>query len=394
MALFPGIQRGRVINSLLCWSDLMRLPERPLSLPLTIWVENTTACNLRCEMCYKSAVDTCPPNLHLPPEFMQRLLPEARSACFSLLLGFGEPLLSPNYFPWLEQLIGIGCTTTTSFNGLVLNEERARKVIESGVAQVSFSVDATTAETYSRIRKGGDWDTLLTNIRRFMRFRAEQGSELPYPRLSFVMLRDNLHEIPQCADFAKSLGIEFIAVMDPVFYSEEMAERFSFSDAQQTQAIDQLRRRCEQLGVFLDYYQDSSYIYLDSKGIPTKPGKMPPAAKYQDNSSPLLCPMLYTTLFIRGDGKVAPCCYLYEKVVGDLNISSVTDIWRGAELARMRRAIREGDFPPGCRICQRLMLRNRREIMTKGRVFVRRTWQASRERRRTGYAAQTQASIV
>jgi len=325
---------------------------------------------------------------------MERLLPEAQSACFSLLLGYGEPILSPNFFPWLERLIGIGCTTTTSLNGLILTSERARKIVESGVAQVSFSLDATTAETYSQIRKGGDWDKVLTNIRQFMQLRAERGSPLPYPRLSFVMLRDNLHEIPGCADFAKSLGVEFIAVMDPVFYSQETAERFSFARGEGEEAIEELRKRCVQLGVFLDYYEDSPSIYFDSKGMPTCPGKTPPALRYQDDPSPLFCPMLYTTLFIRGDGKVAPCCYLYEKVVGDLTVSSITEIWRGDKLAQMRSAIRERNFPPGCRICQRLLLLRRREVMTKGRVFVHRTWQASRERRQTGYAAQVQASII
>lgn len=339
-------------------------------------------------MCAKSAGTDRPKSLHLEPEFFERLLPEASSANFSMLLGFGEPLASPRFFDWLDTLVNNGCTNITSLNGLLLTEEKSRRLIESGIAQVSFSLDAVTSETYEKIRRGGNFHKALENIRRFVQLRNERGNPVPYPRLTLCLLRDNLHEVAEFADLAKSLGIDFISIMDPVFYSQDMAERYSFPLEEGQKAVAALRTRCEQLGVFFDYFEDSYYVYLDSKALPIGEQKEPPAVTYQNASVPLVCPMLYSTLFVRADGLVAPCCYLYENVIGDLNRSTVSDIWFGKQLAEYRRLIREGDLPPGCRVCRRLIPQDKRLIWKNGKTFMKYTWQTSAQRRKEGFALQ------
>ena len=47
----------------------------------------------------------------------------------------------------------------TSTNGLLLNtEEKLRKLVESGIDEITFSVDGATQETYVRYRRGGDFN--------------------------------------------------------------------------------------------------------------------------------------------------------------------------------------------------------------------------------------------
>ena len=110
-------------------------------LPVRLWVEPTSVCNLRCVMC---------PNKDLPREqkgFMdfalfQKIIDEAKDFIFDVhLLHRGESLLHPDFFKMVRYAHDAGIATRFHTNGTLLDEDKARRLIEAGLDQFAFSFD-------------------------------------------------------------------------------------------------------------------------------------------------------------------------------------------------------------------------------------------------------------
>lgn len=163
-------------------------------MPLQLNIELTANCNLRCKMCYRNydikvregtlSVDDV---MLLVKQFSEMQIP-------SLWLSGGEPLLHPNI---QEILRAFALVKPVDYwmvtNGLLLSEEIAETVVDAGLTWLSISIDASTADTYKKIR-GGDYQSLLNNIDQFLAIRAEKGSKLPFLRVSFINMEENKGE--------------------------------------------------------------------------------------------------------------------------------------------------------------------------------------------------------
>ena len=51
-----------------------------------------------------------------------------------------------------------------STNGLPLDESKISRLAESGIDEITFSVDGADQQTYGRYRQGGNFAKLLKNI--------------------------------------------------------------------------------------------------------------------------------------------------------------------------------------------------------------------------------------
>lgn len=90
--------------------------------------------------------------------------------------GGGEPMLHPQATELLVQAKALGCKIGLISNGSRFTEDNMRALLTAGIDMIEISVDACDPETYARVRKGLDWETLLTNVRRMLALRIELGS--------------------------------------------------------------------------------------------------------------------------------------------------------------------------------------------------------------------------
>ena len=63
--------------------------------------------------------------------------------------------------------------TATSSNGHFLDDENARKLIESGLDRMIISMDGTDQETYEKYRSGGDLKTVKSGIENILKWRKK-----------------------------------------------------------------------------------------------------------------------------------------------------------------------------------------------------------------------------
>jgi len=170
-------------------------------------VDPSTRCNLNCIMCpWKE--------LHTNAQDMTWETYDALSANFKLVeevdfTGSGEPLMHPD----LEQMISgakrSGCKVGFSSNGVLLTPKRSEKLIEAGLDWVAISFDAATEETYSRIRVGASFGYVLENLRNLQKIKTQRPDRKPYTMLFFVMMKENIHELPAAIELASELSIDF-----------------------------------------------------------------------------------------------------------------------------------------------------------------------------------------
>jgi MoaA/NifB/PqqE/SkfB family radical SAM enzyme len=307
--------------------------------PPVLYLEATAACNLRCPM--------CPTTMGLPRDpyrtkmFDLGLLRKVEPILFAVkrafLSGGGEPLLHPRFFDIVRALKERAVEVYFNCNATLLDEARAREMVETGVDTVSFSVDGATAAVYESIRVGGDFERTVANIRRLAEIKSELGSPRPYLNLQFTVLDENAHEVEAIVEVAAFAGVHHLVIepLTPIFNFDPQYRAYYEAHRVGPEAIlDQLRRaeaRARELGLVFS----SHYLFAADHAEPARS-----------------CCEPWLTFGVRVDGRVFTCCGAIE-VMGDLATQSFEEIWNGPAYRSLRRALARGEFPDFCSLCIR-----------------------------------------
>jgi MoaA/NifB/PqqE/SkfB family radical SAM enzyme len=191
----PGYRR----NIELLMQDIQAKRTRLRAKPIALRLQPSIRCNLECIMCWQRDET----DAELPPAFyrdVQELLPTLKS----LLLQGGEPLLIKQCRrlirvslsqPWLE--------VSMITNGTLLSDNFLDLIRGVKVRWMLVSLDAACAETYEIIR-GGDFDRVCEGIRRVLHHRPDIEVII-----GFVVMNENVGEIPAFARLADELNVEF-----------------------------------------------------------------------------------------------------------------------------------------------------------------------------------------
>jgi MoaA/NifB/PqqE/SkfB family radical SAM enzyme len=141
------------------WNAVNRF-ELETDFPLFLHLELNQICNLRCPSCPIGQ-----PQAHakyITSEKMgwnlyQKIILEGEKYdCPSMEpQGTNEPFIDQNLEDYIRFAADHGfIDIMLNTNGTLLTEERARKVLKSGITRLRFSLDAATKETFEKIRLG------------------------------------------------------------------------------------------------------------------------------------------------------------------------------------------------------------------------------------------------
>lgn len=181
--------------------------------PPWVTLELTNDCPLACVMCHVRAKDGLPPG-HLPfalaKKFVADLLGEGTATAGVRLFWLGEPTLHPEFArivrlfadPELRRralVPRIGFDT----NGLGLDGAKIAAVVETAAVMpvhILWSLDAATAPTYDRIRRGGSFERAVEAFEALLDARLAAGQAFPRVAAQFIVMPENRHELPRFLD--------------------------------------------------------------------------------------------------------------------------------------------------------------------------------------------------
>lgn len=126
--------------------------------------------------------------------------------------GNGEPLVHPQIYDMLDYAVkNSGTFVTLTTNGKILNVERVKRLFESGLHLVDVSLDAVDAETYSKIRVGGNLRVSTQNVINLIKIRNETGNKTKVV-VSFVEQPENATEVEEFHSFWQDQGADEIVI--------------------------------------------------------------------------------------------------------------------------------------------------------------------------------------
>lgn len=306
------IRRGWNFGLVLSSYFLTRWTGRAIQwgVPATISIEPTTACNLRCPECPSGLRQFSRPTGNLKADFFRKTIDELHRELFYLIFYFqGEPYINPNFLEMVEYANEKGIFTTTSTNGHFLNDENARRTVESGLDRLIISVDGTSQGTYESYRIGGKLETVLQGAKNVVKWKKKLGKSHPHLIFQFLVVRPNEHEIPEIYRLAKEIGINEVKLKTAQVYDFENGNAL-------IPTIEKYAR----------YRENGDGTWAIKSALANH------------------CWKLWHSCVITWDGLVVPCCFDKDAThrLGDLKKQTFKDLWRGAEYQKFRRQLLGG----------------------------------------------------
>ena len=183
-------------------------------LPEFVQVEVVGQCNLRCRMCAIQFRQDGPPHgplAFMPFERFTALVAQFPALRELHLQGLGEPTMHPQFFAMVRHAVDRGIRVSTNSNLTLWSERRARQCAESGLFELSVSLDAADPAIFERIRVGAHFGKVLRNLRRVLAARATARSPMRV-RIVMVLMRQNLADLPALVRLAAQEGVRDVFV--------------------------------------------------------------------------------------------------------------------------------------------------------------------------------------
>ncbi len=255
--------------------------------PPHLLIEPTSICNLRCVMCFqidetftrdKSQMGLMPWML-----FTSVVDQAADHSCQAITLASrGEPTLHKQFGEMLHYIHRKRfLDTKINTNATRLNEKLIHDILESEIANVTFSVDAADAETYEKIRVRGKFDQVLENIELFHEIRDAH--------------------YPESVTTTRISGVAVLPDQDP-----QELQSFWSGIVDEVAIVPNQQR--------WDSYNNPRFMRKE------------------------VCNLLYSRMYVWWDGTCNPCDFDYKSLlkVGNANDESLADIWKGEKYSRIR----------------------------------------------------------
>ncbi len=291
------------------WTKWRKQPMQ-WGMPMTISIEPTTACNLRCPECPSGLRAFSRPTGNLKEDLFHNVIDQLAPYLNYLIFYFqGEPYIHPQFLNMVQYAHQAGIYTITSTNAHFLNDENARKTVESGLDRIIISIDGTTQETYESYRKAGNLENVLQGARNIIKWKKKLKSAKPYTIFQFLVVKPNEHQIPEVYELAKEIGIDEVKL--------KTAQIYDYKNGHE---------------LIPDQDKYSRYQRNDDDTYSLK------------NSLVNQCWKMWHSCVITWDGVVVPCCFDKDAnhQLGDLKEQSFKDIWQGDHYKDFRTKLLKG----------------------------------------------------
>lgn len=191
--------------------------------PSRLFVEVTTKCNLSCGMCVRQSSGNIREGSMTSATF------DALATAFPhlgalILNGIGESLLHPQLETFIMRAradMPGGAWIGFQTNGMLLSASRAASLVDAGLDRICLSLDSASCEGFRSLRTGGEISGVESALSALDKAR-ERRKDFRIG-IEFVLMRDNIRELPAAVRWAGRRGASFALVTQLLPYDKSMS---------------------------------------------------------------------------------------------------------------------------------------------------------------------------
>ena len=244
----------------------------------------------------------------LKRDFFRQTIDDIHKELLYLVFYFqGEPYLNPDFLEMVQYASTKKIYTATSTNAHYLDDQNAKKTVESGLDRLIISIDGTTQDVYQQYRIGGNLEKVLEGARNIVKWKKELRSKTPFVIFQFLVVKPNEHQIDDVKRIAKEIGVDDVWLKTAQVYDYQ----------------NDPNNLIPTIGKFSRYKKDSSGSFQVKNKL--------------DNH----CWKLWHANVITWDGLVVPCCFDKDALhkLGNLKTQSFKEVWNNQEYRDFRKEI-------------------------------------------------------
>ena len=247
-----------------------------LGFPVSISVEPTSVCNLKCTECPTGLDELTRYKGHIDFELYKKTIDEFYPYLMNLILYFqGEPFLNKDIFKLIEySSIKKRIFTIISTNGHYLSVANSKKTINSGLDKLIISIDGTSQDVYENYRRNGDLKTVIQGVKNIVSAKEELKSKTPFIVIQFLVFKFNEHQISEIKKLSEELKVDKLELKSAQIYDFE-------NDSDFITSVEKYSR----------YKKDTNGKYIIKSKLKNK------------------CKRLWEASVITNTGEVLPCCF-------------------------------------------------------------------------------------
>ncbi|MBI1223569.1 MAG: radical SAM protein [Bacteroidetes bacterium] len=274
--------------------------------PITLSIEPTTSCNLRCPQCPSGLRAFERPTGMLQGDLFAKLIDEQQDTLWYLTLYFqGEPYLNPEFLDMVNYASNRGIYTATSTNAHYLTPENARKTVQSGLNRIIISIDGVDQDAYGKYRIGGNLTKVLEGTKNLVEAKKSAKAGHIHIIWQFIVFSHNENQLDSIRALAREYGVDELAI--------KTAQIYDFEEGHALLPEKEKYRR---------YTEMSAGFVIKNKLLNH-------------------CWRMWQSCVITWDGKVVPCCFDKDAThqLGDLKRETLKSIWNSVPYRQFRDAI-------------------------------------------------------
>lgn len=184
--------------------------------PGRMFIECTAACNISCfEACCapETGITKTRQAGMLDFDLFKRVIDEVGPSLGRIdFFNYGEAFLHKRAVEMCEYIKAHHphIYVYTSTNGGALSEEQARRLVHSGIDEVTFSIDGATPESYVQYRQRGKFDVSIRNLRAMVDEKRKAGRDLPQINWRYILFKwnDSDEEMALARRMAEEIGVD------------------------------------------------------------------------------------------------------------------------------------------------------------------------------------------
>ncbi|MHC4663838.1 MAG: PIG-L family deacetylase [Planctomycetota bacterium] len=357
--------------------DELPLDSIPVVSPEWMVIELTARCNLKCKMCIwrDNIFNHNNMSVDLSDEILERLSgPMSAVKYITIAGGRGEPLMHPKFGGYFRRIreINPDAVIHLESNGLLLDRKTRELLINNRLTNIMLGMDAATPETYGRIRKGGDFDKLVSNAESLVQERNDNNSTYPRVGINFVVQMDNFREMSRIVELAAESGVDGVNFANLNFSlwaptaaeTRQLLEKLDLCDispggmegywnllVSHMEILDDYRNArkiAEQHGIVLSGLTYQILKLIDGAKTDFEPVYV--SELFKKALPRFFCMEPWFNCFVSAEGDVFPCRY-FPRQIGNLRDESFDAIWKGERQRKFREMFAGKISNPLCISC-------------------------------------------